>query len=165
MFTGNNPKRSQQKAKTARQIEQENEQRTAINAETIQFTPKAISSSRRLSCLAVDWIFPYLPLSLFLKMWIDWWRSPGTRLGSIARIMRFLHRLTAYMSQGRIFLARVHNRPSALRLPRSSLQPPLEPNKWIKAGIFHISMMSLASRAAAKSSWASTICSDLTDRW
>ena len=42
MSTGNNPKKSQQKAKTARQIEQENEQRTAMNAEAIPFTPKGV---------------------------------------------------------------------------------------------------------------------------
>ena len=46
MSTGNNPKKSQQKAKTARQIEQENEQRTAMNAEAIPFTPKGITQSQ-----------------------------------------------------------------------------------------------------------------------
>eukprot|EP01040_Poterioochromonas_malhamensis_P014578 gene14578-16153_t len=45
MSTGNNPKKNQQKAKTARQIEQENEQRTAMNAEAIPFTPKGVTQS------------------------------------------------------------------------------------------------------------------------
>ena len=46
MSTGNNPKKHQQKAKTARQIEQENEQRTAMNAEAIPFTPKGVTQSQ-----------------------------------------------------------------------------------------------------------------------
>ena len=46
MSTGNNPKKNQQKAKTARQIEQENEQRTAMNAEAIPFTPRGVTQSQ-----------------------------------------------------------------------------------------------------------------------
>ena len=43
MSTGNNPRKSQQKAMTARQIEQENEHRTAMNADAIPFNPKGVT--------------------------------------------------------------------------------------------------------------------------